>query len=410
MNIGIQKTSTREKNIGANQRAYSTTFGLSTSVGYQGVSGKFLLGIEAGLDFGSFPSQLKISNRPNENSIEHLKRHYALSQIITSYCRTMFPFALGGAPSLDGSSWRNFLMFNRYLGGSNSIVGVGGVAGPFTLANPDGTPGSAISAFIHAPSNAGSPTFIDYVEQNTINSISFMLGNGNLESALREVRNYVVSSNPDLATTLRSICETSMTGVVNSAIDDNDQGLGINALAPTLLTTLFAGGAINDLAAIGISNSAPLLGNDISRTKNAINWALAYNGADPLAASKLSAAQIKTRTVFGMSPYAAFKVGYFFDELDACLYIKAGVIQMKGRIVSLNSNFSTEENNFRKAAPFLAIGLGKKLQKDWGINFEILRSLKVSKELTISSPYGFSVKNKVSISKTSFSVVLTFAM
>ncbi|MDR1982408.1 MAG: hypothetical protein LBQ08_01245 [Holosporaceae bacterium] len=419
INVGLQKTSAEEKVMRASQGAYSTTFGISTSVGYQAaVGGKFLLGVEAGLDFGSSPSQLKVRNCVSENSIELLKRHYALSQIISSYCRTMSAFHIGGSPAISGGPWRNFLVINRYLGGATNsdIPNVGGALGPFDLVNPDGTPGAYISAFVNGAYSLlrttipnVNATFSSFVGQNTVDSITSLLGEGSLDRALRELRNYIISNNTDLAITLRSIGEQAV--AVQPASTINAAAANVNHLAPAAMSNLFSGTGITSLDEIGIGGaSAALLGNDETRVDEAVKWALSYNDVSQWAINRMSAKQIKTKSVFGMSPYVAFKAGYFFDELNACLYVKAGVMHMRGRLISTNNDLSIEENNFRKAAPFFAIGVNKKLTGNMGINFEVSRSLNVHKELTISTPLGFTMEHKAEINKTNFAAVLTFAI
>jgi hypothetical protein len=410
LNIGahrISATGNREfKNV--SESAYSTTIGGVAAVGYQkAVCGNFFLGGEAGVDFGSGPKKLRVGGELNENSagFHYLQRQYALSRLINSYFRTLSIYGIPAAgASATGNVWRNFLRVNRYLGGATNTDIPG-------LVNQDGTPGPAISAFVegnYSPlyvNNGNNPnaTYSSFIGQETVNSL-LPLGNGNMSSAMTEIRNFITFANSELANILRSIAETDVFGTVGSSLTGATHP--IDAATLRELAVLFSGDE-DHFADIGITNAnaVALFGNDIERVNNAIIRAI---NDQSLVAPQHSAENIKTDTTFRISPYIAAKAGYFFNEIKACLYVKAGVMHLGGQIVPANNFYTVRNDKFRKIAPFFAIGLSKNFNENFGINIELSKTLKISKEITLSTPYGHRVNNKVKVNKINFAVVIVY--
>ncbi|MDR1235985.1 MAG: hypothetical protein LBJ96_03175 [Holosporaceae bacterium] len=388
INIGIRKT--------------SAAGGVFT-VGYQKMlCGNFFIGAEVGADFGSGSKHLRVGGQLNENSagFEYLQRQNALTQIVSSYFRNLNWYSFipepGNNPSINGEVWRNFLRCNRYLGGSNQPE----------LANPDGTPGPNISAFLTGNysrlyvvnGNNAAATYSSFVGDPTINSVS-ALGGGNILLAMREIRNFIVANNPDLGNTLRSIGEDAIGGSAGTEITG---AADANISAARQLAYLFLGARFFFYQDIGITAAdfAALFGGDMNRVYDAIQWALSNNS--------FQYANIKTKASFNCSPYTALRLGYFFNELHSCLYFKVGIIQLNGRISVVGDNYSVRENNFNKLTPLFAIGFSKNINANYRINFEVSHTLKTGKNIEILTPYGHSIKSRTDIRKSSLAVIITY--
>jgi hypothetical protein len=399
VNLEMQKTSAAEKS------AYSSRFGGVSAIGYQKVlCGNCFIGAEVGVDFGSGPKRLRVYGQLNNNSDMFQQRRFAISQIFSSYFRVLCPYLAPTVPlnnaQIDGNVWRNFLKVNRYLGGSSDVG----------LTNPDGTPGPAISNFINGayrllfvnPGNEPLASYPSFIEQHVVDNLT-SLGNGNISLAIRELRNFIVASNSDLANTLKSIGENDIGGLGGSGV--TGAANPINPVAITRLLDLFAG-TVQNFNDIGIVNAA-LFSGDINRVNNAIRWAL---GNGLLEVPGANSFNIKTKATFAVSPYITLKLGYFFDEIRTCLYVKAGIIRLNGKVSSDNPNFIIKEDSFRKVAPLLAVGLNKNWSEKWGVGIELSQTIKVKKNLTISTPYGYKINNNTTISKTNLAITVTYKL
>jgi hypothetical protein len=219
---------------------------------------------------------------------------------------------------------------------------------------------------------------------------------------MREIRNFIVSNNPDLANLLRNMGEGDIGGVASS--DINSVGGPVAANAARQLALLFSAQGSN-FAQLGVN--AALFGGDAGRIDNAILWAL-HNNSLINANEIIANGNVKTKSVFGVSPYIALKAGYFFDEINACLYLKAGMIQLTGRITPTNDFYTIKNNSFRKSVPFFAVGLSKNFNEKWGINIELSKTMKARKNLAISIPYGGTIKNNTEINKIGLAFVVTY--
>ncbi|MDR1235849.1 MAG: hypothetical protein LBJ96_02470 [Holosporaceae bacterium] len=410
VNIGMQKTSAtgnREfKN--ASESAYSSTFGGVAAIGYQKVlCGNCFIGAEVGVDFGSGPKRLRVGGQLNENSagFGYLRRQYAISQVFSSHFRVLSPYLIPTIPlnsaQIDGNVWRNFLKVNRYLGGSND-------AG---LANPDGTPGAAIANFVNGayralfvdPGNEPLASYFSFLEQDVANSLSLTFGRGNPSLALRELRNFIVASNPDLANTLRSIGENDIGGLAGSNI--NGALALVDPQAIIRLLSLFTG-SVPNFNDIGIANAA-LFGGDINRVNNAIRWAFSGNFLEN---ATLEIANISKKSSFGVSLYLALKVGYFYDEIKTCLYAKIGITQLNGYTIPASNIYGLQNEKFNKITPFAALGVMRNINNNWGIIVEISHAFKTKKKLRDIEIFGHRIKNNVEISRSDIRIMATYSL
>jgi hypothetical protein len=411
--VGVQKTSAtgnREfKNV--SESAYSSTFGGIAAIGYQFAAHNFIFGAEIGVDLGSGPKRLRVGGELGENSagFQYLQRQYLLSQIVNSYFRNLSPYLLPdlAGTSINRNAWSNFLRVNRYLGGA---VDAG-------IVNPDGEPGPIISGFINgahsqlyvAAGNNPAATYSSFIGQATANGIS-VLGNGNLALAMKEMRNFIISNNSDLANTLRSIGEANFlynhAQVANSSVLADLGAIDVDDEAAAQLAGLFSGMGGYTFGDIGVVNTA-LFNNDETRIDDAIQWSLSGNSSANVNNSCFDN-DIKTKSNFGISPYIATKAGYFLNALQSCLYIKAGCIQLTGHISLINNSYTIKNNNFKKIVPFFAIGLCKQIDKHLGISFEFSKTTKANKELPLTTNYRSLIGNKVRINKANLNVIITY--
>jgi hypothetical protein len=344
----------------------------------------------------------------NSAGFHYLQRQYALSQIISSYFRYLSPYMIPSSDdrTIDGEVWSKFLKVNRYLGGATEIG----------LVNSDGTPGTDIHEFINGAYSMlymsndknSAATYSSFIGQSTADSIS-ALANGNLTLAMREIKNFIAANNKDLANTLRSIGESNFyydnIEILNSSIAT---GSAVDATAAAQLAGLFSGLGGYTFADIGIANTA-LFNNSEERIDHAIQRALNNNTLANVDYSYIDN-NIKIRSSFNISPYAALKIGCFIDELQSCLYLKVGCTQLSGYILPINNFYTITNNKFKKITPFFAIGLGKNLNKHCGISIEIFKAKKTDKNLTITTPYGSVINNKAKIDKVNIAIILFYRL
>ncbi|GHT91996.1 hypothetical protein FACS1894122_05230 [Alphaproteobacteria bacterium] len=420
INIGLQDTlaSGNREFKDVPESKYSTTFAGRVAVGYQkAVCGNFLLGIEAGIDMGSRPKPLKVGGELRENSIgfRYLCRQYALSQIINSYYRSFDPYTIpagDNTPTVDGNVWRNFLKVNRYLGGASNADVPG-------LINIDGTPGSTISTFINGAysplyeengSNTNA-TYLSCIEELAAHNIS-LIGNGSLSTGMKEIRDFIVSNNTDLANTLKSIGE----GPIGNGEDNPVGDTAINGQANSIdwweagEIALLSGTRANDFERLGITKNSQqtLFCGDIERVNDAMEWARGNMQMDDTGID--ANGNVKTKSSFNASPYVALKFGYFFTELNACLYMKAGATQLTGRITPENTSYKLKDDSFRKITPLFAVGYSRNIGNNFAIDIELSKTLKTNKNLSIETPYKYTIDNKVRINKTDVTIMLTYGL
>jgi hypothetical protein len=115
---------------------------------------------------------------------------------------------------------------------------------------------------------------------------------------------------------------------------------------------------------------------------------------------------LKTKTYYGACPYVSFSLGYFYSELEACLYTKAGLMQMNGRVTPINNLFGMKNESFRKIVPFFAIGIGKNIDDRWTVSLELTHTLKTKKKLQDVNVLGHKISQDVSICKKGFRIMI----
>jgi hypothetical protein len=208
-----------------------------------------------------------------EARLEFFEGQYLLSQTMYSYHAGLNLFYIDDTATINGNVWRNFIRVNRYLGGATNVDIPG-------LINQDGTPGPAISAFIDGPlvgtlyvqngvNNAA--TFQNFIGPYTVQSM-LDLGNGVLSSAMKKMRDFIVSHNTDLANILMSIGESDVGGLAGSSVHGNIDLVDAEAVRKLLF--LFFGG-VDTFESIGITAAAAeLFDGNTERVERAIVWAL----------------------------------------------------------------------------------------------------------------------------------------
>jgi hypothetical protein len=321
--------------------------------------------------------------------------------------------------TIDGKVWRYFLKTNKYLGGTTN-------ANISDLVGPDDTPGPVISNFINGSYSPlyvtggynTSSSYLSFIGEATANTIS-SIGDGNLLSGMREIRNFIISNNYDLANTLKSIGESDIgrttdfdnTGLTKEGSSIYGTAETINWITIREMTLLFSALPENSFDDLGITKTAEVeqFNGDITKINNAIRWASSNNSLTNVNSSYVDNS-VKTRSNFTVSPFIALKLGYFIDELKSSLYLKAGCIQLSGHISPINNFYTIQNDSFKKVTPFFAIGLNKNLDENWRIGVELSQSLKTAKNTTITTPYGYTIHGKSTINRTTLSVTLIYRL
>jgi hypothetical protein len=265
--------------------------------------------------------------------------------------------------------------------------------------------------------------FADFIGEDVINNAG-SLTNGNVSVGFLNIREFIVQNFPVVASTFNRIGEgnfflvTPDTGpggavIANSSITGITPNITLdlgNNIANILGTTIpFNPIHLDDLRELGLVGGTQeqlnaFLG-DIRRLYNSNGSEIVYNHG--VTESDIRR-QLKTKTSFGVCPHASFKVGYFYKEMNACLYAKAGFILLKGQASIISDYIAGEGEKFNKLAPFFAIGISKMIDKNWGISAEVSHALKTHKKMSDIRWRGYKIENKASISKTDLRILVTY--
>jgi hypothetical protein len=317
----------------------------------------------------------------------------------------------------------------RYFGGNTN-------ADIANLVNADGTPGSAISLFmthipnppdrvytldsIPAPIPNSNAVFASFVGENTLNNIRALRGE-NLSAGFLDVRNFINDNLPVLSYVLGHMGEQTLhaTSAFTDASGEDFEDTDINGSAANIpwdlgviISEIFGTtrpfNELDNLTELGIADDPvrqAALMEDIKKLYDSNFSEIVYNhGVTESDVRK----QLKTNTSFGVCPHFSFKVGYFYKEMNSCLYAKAGFILLKGQ-TSVISNYRLEkEEKFNKLAPFFAIGVSKMINKNWGVSAEVSHALKTHKKMSDIRWHGYKIENNVGISKTAFKILFTY--
>lgn len=428
----------------------SSCYGGTASLAWQNrIKGNFILGIEGGVDFGSSKSARVggiLRNNPYVVA-RTLECKTLLTSMLNEMGRSMANNYLAvesPIPLVKEDVWKNLIGTFRYLGGTDKT------------ADSDGFPSnSKVRNFITAKSNGlgvwdddrytqladgndhcygyDNAQFADFVPKSIQNIRDFgesiaENGSDSALSAMRAIRNYTISYHPEVATILRYIGQNAMdsNGIKALAYNNDDDpiydGSGdVPDLATCLLGRFFMadGLELRSITEPGIpADKLPPKGDDIAQMKTAINALLTlYHAPDgepsyeSLGKKESSASSwLKTRTSFGVCPYISVKLGYFYKELDACIYTKVGAIQLRGKVTPANDFYDIQDGKFRRFTFFAALGISKDIGDSFGIDVEISHAFKTAKKLrNILILNTYSIDHKVSLSKTSLKAVVTYS-
>ena len=115
----------------------------------------------------------------------------------------------------------------------------------------------------------------------------------------------------------------------------------------------------------------------------------------------------KSKVLYGICPYAALKFGYFIDDLKAQIYFKLGITRLSGKVGVIN-DFIDASSKFHKNVPVFAFGFGKMLSPKCGISAEYVHTVKGHKNLGNIKWCGYNIPNKISLSKNSIRLTVTY--
>ena len=387
----------------------STFYGGTVAFGYQHrICGDCLIGIEAGINLGS-GSGAKVGGVLKTNSVyvqnEYAKRSILRQMLLESF--EAFDTHRGTGDSLvqvvNSGVWNNFVSVLRYLGGVNVDV-----SGP-QLLNFVTAPAHAGGVFNLSAASPPNPdatlrnfmgrvmTTITELGRNEINSAN---DDKNLLHGLSTIRNFITERYPVYAQALSHIADNDLTegGSGGQAGSHYGGGTDLNGHSTYNMANFFR----NNMEAVFLSdigidpailNEAELedVMNTIYVPTAADNAALALPpGADPATIRR----SVKSKTSFGVCPYVALKVGYYFKEIKGCMFAKIGLIHLNGHVTPVNDAYGLQDEKFHKIAPFAAV--------------EISHAFKAKKRLRDANFFGVRVENKTSISRTTVRLMATY--
>jgi hypothetical protein len=431
VNVGIHETKVEvNKEFEAPTKFLATTFGGVVSFGFQqNVCGNFMIGVEFGADMGGAGKQARIGGKIRDNSLlrsayieDYSKKEGILRQMFDNIGDDALDTRLvnnGQQYVLNTNVYGRFVKSMRCLGGTVDFISANN--NNFMTADAD------INGVWHNPGGGyqgnQNAVFANFVGRVTINNIND-LGNGNFQSGYEAVREFTREHFPAISDALGHMAEQPIAIMGNNALlgpsvqangtVNND---GANAIGgvnndilweiPHQLSIFFNDGYIDSYENIGVNHA----GRNIADLRREIEDL--YNPDNSHIRPKLSQAEMQAlsnfqnKTSFGVCPYAAIKIGYFFKEIQGCVYAKIGVTQLCGHVVAIN-DFIEKKDKFHMITPLIAVGMSKMLDQRCGISVEMSHALKTSKKQGIEWK-GCRIENNVSVSKTSIGILLTYA-
>jgi hypothetical protein len=430
VNIGVHETKVKaNKEFDAPTRVKATTFGGTIAVGFQkAICGNCFVGFEVGADIGGTGKRARIGGNIGDNSAMMLayRDDYSRKEGIL---RQMFDNI--GDDAFDTRDIDNelqyvlservygrFILSMRCLGGTSN----------FTSANNN----SFMTADAH---NNGIWYNTDGIYQanpdavfaNFIGGMSMIniraLGNGNFQSGYEIMKEFTRENFPIIYDALGHMAEQQIAVMGNGAVlgpsvnqDGTVNADGVGAIdeqndilweIPHQLSIFFNDEYIRRYENIGVNP----VGRDINALRREIE--ALYNPDNSHIQPQLNPAEIralndfKSKTSFGICPYAAIKVGYFCKEIQGCVYAKVGIMQLQGHITAIN-DFLKKKDNFQKFSPLFAFGISKTIKDRYGISLELSHALKTNKKMREISWKGYKVNNDVTVSKTDLRVLVTY--
>ena len=349
--VGISvgaKTTTADINSEFRNRSNSMSsafYGGSANVGYQHrICGNCFVGIEMGVDLGS-ASKAKVGGVLKSDSY-YIQNEYTKREILRQmFHETAVSFDMKIMPNdlnsynnvIAANVWNNFVNVLRFVGGANVNIQNNFVTDPAD-ANP---------LFDPTTYNANANARLQNIIGNTYARIS-VYGNGDVFSVFQDLQEFVTNRYPICAAALRNFAQQDLYPVSSTgpAIAGTAAGGGtaLPDVSVFLLNDFFSGRLFTSyLAAIGV-NPANMGGatwdNLVAEINTILNPSAAHDVALAVPAGvdvRTIQHNIQTKTSFGVCPYVAMKLGYYFRELRGCLFAKLGLIHLNGHVIPVNS-------------------------------------------------------------------------
>jgi hypothetical protein len=426
MNIGVHETKVEaNREFDTPTRVRATTFGGTVAVGFQkAVCGNCFVGFEVGADIGGTGKRARIGGNIRDNSAmmlayrdDYSKKEGILRQMFDNIATS--PDALGddyhvvtlaGSHIIDVEVYGRFVQSMRYFGGT----------GDFSLGNHNNFMISPAGGGVFDGTYTANPNavFADFIGERALINIR-NLANGDLQGGYNAIREFTGENFPAIADALGHMAEQPIIAgdpvrgpsVNPNGNANNDGTVEAGNVHWTVARELsrFLGGdyVIYEYENIGVNPD----GRNIADLRREIDDL--YNPDNSHIIPQLSQAEMRAlsnfqnKTSFGVCPYAAIKIGYFFKEIQGCIHAKIGVTQLHGRIDAIN-NFIEKKDKIHKIAPLIAVGVNKMLTQNCGISVELSHALKTNKKLKDIEWKGYRLENNVIISKTDLKVLVTY--
>ena len=364
VSVGV-KTTTADINSEFRNRSNSMSsafYGGSANVGYQHrICGNCFVGIEMGVDLGS-ASKAKVGGVLKSDSYyvqsEYAKRDILRQILLESF--NAFDTHRGADDALlrvvDSGVWNSFVSVLRYIGGVNIdmsnphlrqfITAPAHAGGIFDLVNPpnaNATLRNFMGRAMDRITEAGS------LETNSINA------DQNLFHGLAIMREFVTTRYHLYAQALSHIADQDLQLFHTDRTQAGSRyggGTDLNGETTFNMACFFRNlwGMIN-LERIGI-NPATLNEDELEAVMNTIYVPTAADDAALAVPAGVDVRtiqnNIQTKTSFGVCPYVAMKLGYYFREIRGCLFAKLGLIHLNGHVIPVNSAYGIQEEKFHK--------------------------------------------------------------
>lgn len=404
------KTTTADINSEFRNRSNSMSsafYGGSANVGYQHrICGNCFVGIEMGIDLGS-ASKAKVGGVLKSDSY-YVQSEYAKRDILRQMFHetaTSFDTGLGEGVGtynnvISADVWSNFVNVLRFVGGANVNIQNNFVTDPAD-ANP---------LFDSTTYNANANARLQNIIGNTYARIS-VYGNGDVFSVFQDLQEFVTNRYPICAAALRNFAQQDLYDHIHALGTVAGTAAGGGTALPDalvfILNDFFSGSLLRtQLQSIGVNpaNMGGATWDNLVAEINAIfNPSAAHDAALAVPAGvdvRTVQHNIQTKTSFGVCPYVAMKLGYYFREIRGCLFAKLGLIHMNGHVIPVNSAYGIQEEKFHKIAPFVAVELMKNINEKWGWAVEISHAFRTKKKMKDVHLFGMKVENSTSISRT----------
>ena len=418
VSVGV-KTTTADINSEFRNRSNSMSsafYGGSANFGYQHrICGNCFVGIEMGVDFGS-ASKAKVGGVLKSDSYyiqnEYVKRELLrqmFHETANSLKTRLDPRTIGTYNNvISANVWSNFVNVLRFVGGANMNIQNNFVTDPAD-ANP---------LFDPTTYNANANARLQNIIGNTYARIS-VYGNGDVFSGFQDLQEFVTNRYPICAAAFRNFAQQDLYDHIHALGTVAGTAAGGGTALPDALVFIlhdfFSGSLLRtQLRSIGVNpaNMGGATWNDLVAEINAIlNPSAADDAALAVPAGvdvRTIQHNIQTKTSFGVCPYVAMKLGYYFREIRGCLFAKLGLIHLNGHVIPVNSVYGIQEEKFHKVAPFVAVELMKNINEKWGWAVEISHAFKAKKRLRDANFFGVRVENKTSISRTTVRLMATY--